>query len=360
MAALQKGDYRTAHDLFAKEVARAPYNDEFHYWLAVADVGLGETESARWELAQGAGIQLDTAGPRHSTPPSSPGYGKRVRRRPDALTAAAAALAPATRRPSRSASRAARGRRRHPFDDRRARRLREAPASLRRDGIRPRGRAVRTRRRARRSCSRGRAARRRRSRSSSTTSRRSSAGPDCGSRISSSGPEFRRQRLCAGAAARARGNRAGARLRSIRVVGARLECVGDRFLPVARRDDSPRLADRARRRTVAGGARRGRRVRRCAAARRRRLPGIDDPGIRAQPMRRVLPVTGAEQRALLREASGLERRRPPRPKPRAPTSASSRAGPGFPTAGTTSRACSACCGASTPRSRRISRRSTGT
>ena len=52
MIALQKGDYRTAHDLFAKEVARAPYNDEFHYWLAVADVGLGETESARWELAR--------------------------------------------------------------------------------------------------------------------------------------------------------------------------------------------------------------------------------------------------------------------------------------------------------------------
>ena len=52
MAALQKGDYRTAHDQFAKEVARAPYNGEFHYWLAVADVGLGETESARWELAR--------------------------------------------------------------------------------------------------------------------------------------------------------------------------------------------------------------------------------------------------------------------------------------------------------------------
>jgi Flp pilus assembly protein TadD len=52
MAALQKGDYREAHDLFAKEVARAPYNGEFHYWLAVADVGLGETESARWELAR--------------------------------------------------------------------------------------------------------------------------------------------------------------------------------------------------------------------------------------------------------------------------------------------------------------------
>lgn len=52
MAALQKGDYREAHDLFAREVARSPFNGEFHYWLAVADVGLGETESARWELAR--------------------------------------------------------------------------------------------------------------------------------------------------------------------------------------------------------------------------------------------------------------------------------------------------------------------
>ena len=52
MAALRKGDYRAARDLFMKEVDRAPYNDEFHYWLAIADVGLGDTESARRELAK--------------------------------------------------------------------------------------------------------------------------------------------------------------------------------------------------------------------------------------------------------------------------------------------------------------------
>jgi tetratricopeptide (TPR) repeat protein len=52
MAALRKGDYRSARDLFAKEVQRAPYNDEFHYWLAIANVGLGDTESARQELAK--------------------------------------------------------------------------------------------------------------------------------------------------------------------------------------------------------------------------------------------------------------------------------------------------------------------
>jgi len=52
MAALRRGDYRAARELFAREVERAPYNDEFHYWLAVADVGLGNTESARRELAK--------------------------------------------------------------------------------------------------------------------------------------------------------------------------------------------------------------------------------------------------------------------------------------------------------------------
>ena len=52
MTALRSGDYKSARDQFAKEVDRAPYNDEFHYWLAVAYVGLGETETARMELAK--------------------------------------------------------------------------------------------------------------------------------------------------------------------------------------------------------------------------------------------------------------------------------------------------------------------
>jgi Tfp pilus assembly protein PilF len=43
-------DYRAAKDLFAKEVDRAPYNHEFHFWLAAAYVGLGDTERAREHL----------------------------------------------------------------------------------------------------------------------------------------------------------------------------------------------------------------------------------------------------------------------------------------------------------------------
>jgi hypothetical protein len=32
-------------------VARAPYNDEFHFWLGVAHLGLGEREPALRQLA---------------------------------------------------------------------------------------------------------------------------------------------------------------------------------------------------------------------------------------------------------------------------------------------------------------------
>jgi len=50
MAAMQNRDYNAAKDLFAKEVDRAPYFHEFHFWLAAACLGLGETERARKEL----------------------------------------------------------------------------------------------------------------------------------------------------------------------------------------------------------------------------------------------------------------------------------------------------------------------
>src|SRR5206468_1162084 len=36
MAAMQAGDFKAARELFAKEVARAAYYHEFHFWLAVA------------------------------------------------------------------------------------------------------------------------------------------------------------------------------------------------------------------------------------------------------------------------------------------------------------------------------------
>ena len=50
MAALQDNDFRTAKTQFAREVARADYNHEFHYWLAVAYFKLGETERAQRQL----------------------------------------------------------------------------------------------------------------------------------------------------------------------------------------------------------------------------------------------------------------------------------------------------------------------
>lgn len=50
MRAYQKGDYVRAKELFAREVARAPYNDEFHFWLAVTCLRLGQPELAREQL----------------------------------------------------------------------------------------------------------------------------------------------------------------------------------------------------------------------------------------------------------------------------------------------------------------------
>ena len=52
IAAMRTGDYRGAREQFAKEIIRAPYNDELHYWLAVASLELGDTDQARRELAK--------------------------------------------------------------------------------------------------------------------------------------------------------------------------------------------------------------------------------------------------------------------------------------------------------------------
>ena len=48
--ALRRGDARTARDMFAREVARADYSGEFHYWLAVAYYQMGETSAAQHHL----------------------------------------------------------------------------------------------------------------------------------------------------------------------------------------------------------------------------------------------------------------------------------------------------------------------
>jgi Tfp pilus assembly protein PilF len=51
LVAMRAGDYATARDLFAREVDRAPYYHEFHFWLAQALAALGEDERARRHLA---------------------------------------------------------------------------------------------------------------------------------------------------------------------------------------------------------------------------------------------------------------------------------------------------------------------
>jgi tetratricopeptide (TPR) repeat protein len=51
LEAMRRGDYGAARDLFAKEVDRAPYYHEFHFWLALALAQLGETEGAKRHLA---------------------------------------------------------------------------------------------------------------------------------------------------------------------------------------------------------------------------------------------------------------------------------------------------------------------
>jgi len=50
MAAVERDDWRTARELFAREVARAD-NHEFHFWLGVADWRLGDEAAARRHLA---------------------------------------------------------------------------------------------------------------------------------------------------------------------------------------------------------------------------------------------------------------------------------------------------------------------
>jgi tetratricopeptide (TPR) repeat protein len=50
MAALQSGNFKTARELFSKEVKRAAYHHEFHFWLAIANLGLGDKAEARKHL----------------------------------------------------------------------------------------------------------------------------------------------------------------------------------------------------------------------------------------------------------------------------------------------------------------------
>jgi tetratricopeptide (TPR) repeat protein len=50
LKAMRERNFEAARDLFAKEVDRAPYYHEFHFWLAAAYLGLGQSERARKEM----------------------------------------------------------------------------------------------------------------------------------------------------------------------------------------------------------------------------------------------------------------------------------------------------------------------
>ncbi|MBQ5946316.1 tetratricopeptide repeat protein [Massilia sp. ST3] len=47
MVALKAGDFDGARDLFEREVKRAPFNDEFRFWLGIAHLRLGHMSDAR-------------------------------------------------------------------------------------------------------------------------------------------------------------------------------------------------------------------------------------------------------------------------------------------------------------------------
>jgi tetratricopeptide (TPR) repeat protein len=52
LAAMRSGEYATARQLFRKEVARAAYVPEFHFWLGLANYGMGDVSGARGEIAK--------------------------------------------------------------------------------------------------------------------------------------------------------------------------------------------------------------------------------------------------------------------------------------------------------------------
>jgi tetratricopeptide (TPR) repeat protein len=57
VAAMHARDYARAKSLFQQEVDRAAYYHEFHFWLALANLGLGDAKEARKHLA----IALDNS-----------------------------------------------------------------------------------------------------------------------------------------------------------------------------------------------------------------------------------------------------------------------------------------------------------
>lgn len=61
LAAMRAGEFTAARQLFRKEVARAAYVPEFHFWLALANYGLGDMAGARGEISKA----LENSATRH-------------------------------------------------------------------------------------------------------------------------------------------------------------------------------------------------------------------------------------------------------------------------------------------------------
>lgn len=60
--------------MFEREVRRAPYSDEFHFWLTIACLQLGEADQARKPLA----LALDTSTTRDMRARTSPRAGRQT------------------------------------------------------------------------------------------------------------------------------------------------------------------------------------------------------------------------------------------------------------------------------------------
>jgi Flp pilus assembly protein TadD len=61
VTAYQHGNFNEARTLFAREVKRAPYYDEFHFWLAASLLQLGDIKEAREQLSLAADTSTQKA-----------------------------------------------------------------------------------------------------------------------------------------------------------------------------------------------------------------------------------------------------------------------------------------------------------
>jgi Tfp pilus assembly protein PilF len=64
MLAMQRGDYASARDLFTRDIQRSAYFHESHFWLAIAEIRLGDLRSARKQLTLAE--QLSTTSADHA------------------------------------------------------------------------------------------------------------------------------------------------------------------------------------------------------------------------------------------------------------------------------------------------------